>query len=74
MKSLHLVLKGTTSPVNVFIVPKSDHLAFNKNFSDKQLKGHTIKYNNSNIIVVSDNEESLEQWQNSITASINWST
>jgi len=74
MKSLHLVLKGANSPVNIFIVPASDHLAFNEDFADNQLKGHTIKYGQSNIIVVSDNQEPIEKWQNKIANSVSWST
>jgi hypothetical protein len=71
-KSLHLVFQGKTSPVTVFIVPKKEGIRFESTFGDTQYKGRSQAYSDNNIIVVSDEEESLLQWQNAINESVNW--
>ncbi|WP_206484644.1 DUF3379 family protein [Thalassotalea sp. G2M2-11] len=73
-KSLHLVFKGRSSPVNVFIVPDSEHLAFSKDFANDALSGFASQFNQSNIIVVGDKNEPLKQWQQKINQNIRWST
>jgi len=73
MKSLHLVYQGKTSPVTVFVVPKNDQLNFDSDFNDKQLFGSSLEFSHSNIIVVADKNESLDQWQQSISDTVNWS-
>lgn len=73
MKSLHLVYQGKTSPVTVFIVPKNEQLSFNADFNDKQLFGSSLEFSHSNIIVVADKNESLGQWQQNISDTVNWS-
>jgi hypothetical protein len=72
MKSLHLVFKGLTDVVTVFVVPKEEHLTFTDKFSDKTLKGESLSFENANIIVVSDKNESLSKWQNVIKNNITW--
>lgn len=74
MKSLHLVYQGKTSPVTVFIVPKNEDLSFTNDFQDKQYIGGSLAFNNSNIIVVADKNESIEKWQNNISQTVSWST
>lgn len=74
MKSLHLVYRGQTSPVNVFIVPDSEHLAFTKKFANKELNGIVDAFKHSNIIVVGDKQEPLKQWQEKINNNVRWST
>ncbi len=74
MKSLHLVFKGQSSPVNIFIVPESEHLALTKNFANDQLNGVVNQFKHSNIIVVGDKKEPLKQWQDKINGNIRWST
>lgn len=73
MKSLHLVYQGTTSPVTVFVVPKNEQLDFDATFNDQQLFGSSLEFKQSNIIVVADKNESLEQWQQGISDTVNWS-
>ena len=73
MKSLHLVYQGKTSPVTVFIVPKNEQLNFTDSFNDKALFGSSLEFNRSNIIVVGDKNESLGQWQQSISDTVSWS-
>lgn len=73
MKSLHLVFKGESSPVNIFIVPNSDHLEFSSSFQGEDLRGSAINFNKSNIIVVGDEAESLKQWQERIAKNVRWS-
>ena len=74
MKSLHLVYQGITSPVTVFVVPKNEELDFTSNFQDKQYIGGSIAFNDSNIIIVADKNESIEAWQNHISQTVSWST
>ena len=71
-KSLHLVFQGKSNPVTVFIVPKKDGVRFESSFGDSRYSGISQDHDENNIIVVSDDDESLQQWQNVINKSINW--
>jgi len=73
MKSLHLVFKGLTDTVTVFIVPKKEHLAFTDKFSDQNLQGESLAFKHTNILVVADKNESLTKWQRTISDNISWS-
>ena len=73
MKSLHLVFQGLTDTVTVFIVPKEEHLAFKNKFSDNKLHGESLGFEQANILVVADKNESLEVWQRNINDKISWS-
>ena len=72
-KSLHLVFQGKTSPVNVFIVPNNDDIEFNADFSNDNLQGRSLRFNQSNVIVVGDKQEPISQWQERINNNITWS-
>ncbi|MDO6444292.1 DUF3379 family protein [Colwellia sp. 1_MG-2023] len=74
MKSLHLVLKGQNSPVNIYVVPANDHLAYMKEFTNGELNGVVNDFKASQIIVVGDTQEPLKQWQEKINQNIRWST
>jgi len=73
MKSLHLVFKGVTDVVTVFIVPKEEHLTFTDKFSDEKLRGESLGFKDANILVVADKNESLAKWQQTISRNISWS-
>lgn len=73
IKSLHLVFQGKTSPVDVFVTPNTEQLAFSANFNDKNLHGTSLAFNQSSIIVVADKNESLAQWQTDINNTVVWS-
>ena len=73
MKSLHLVFKGLTDTVTVFIVPKKEHLAFTDKFNDNKLQGRSFAFKENNILVVADKNESLDNWQRTINNNISWS-
>lgn len=73
MKSLHLVFKGVTDTVTVFVVPKAEHLAFTNKFSDNNLQGESLGFKDANILVVADKNESLALWQRNIKNKISWS-
>jgi len=73
MKSLHLVYKGVTDTVAVFVVPKNEQLDFSATFEDKRLQGESIDFKGANIIVVADKNESISKWQQSISDNISWS-
>lgn len=72
MKSLHLVFKGLTDIVTVFVVPKEEHLAFTDKFSDEKLQGESLSFEYANVIIVADKNESLSQWQRIINDNISW--
>jgi len=72
MKSLHLVFQGKTDIVTVFVVPHNDSLTFESNFNDDKLIGRSQTFSKANVIVVADQNESLQQWQNAITDNIQW--
>lgn len=74
MKSLHLVFQGKTSPVTVFVVPDTEELAFTANFSTDELIGQSQHFEHTNIIVVGDKNESVQEWQNMINHKLNWNT
>ncbi|WP_448563891.1 DUF3379 family protein [Thalassotalea ganghwensis] len=73
MESLHLVFKGKSSPVNIYIVPNAAHLSFKAYFTDQQLQGMVKNYNQSNVIVVGDKEEPIEHWQQKLNQQLRWS-
>ena len=73
MESLHLIFRGKTSPVNVFIIPQNEHLTFSSSFANDKLKGLAQDFKNNQIIVVGDNTEPLKQWQDRIAKNIRWS-
>lgn len=74
MKSLHLVLRGEKSPVNVFIVPDNEQLSFSPTFSDQVLSGETLGFKGKNVIIVGDKSESLDYWRTTIKNNIQFST
>jgi len=73
MKSLHLVFKGITDTVTVFVIPKEEHLAFTSTFSDDNLQGESLSFKHANVLVVADKNESLSQWQRTVNDNISWS-
>ena len=72
-KSLHLVFQGQSSPVNVFILPDDKDIEFVANFANDKLQGRSLNFNHSNIIVVGDKKEPIQQWQDRVKKSITWS-
>jgi len=72
-KSLHLVFQGESSPVNVFIVPNDEDIEFNAKFANDRFEGRSLNFNHSNVIVVGDKKEPLQQWQERINNNITWS-
>lgn len=73
MKSLHLVYKGITDTVAVFVVPKNEQLDFSEHFEDEKLQGESIEFKDANIIVVADKNESISEWQKNISENVSWS-
>lgn len=74
MKSLHLVFQGKTSPVTVFVVPDNEELAFTANFATDKLTGQSQHFEHTNIIVIGDKNESVQEWQNKINQKVQWHT
>jgi hypothetical protein len=73
IKSLHLVYQGITSPVSIYVTPKNEQLAFSKTFHDSYFQGESIAYKESNIIIVADKNEPLNQWQQRIADNVSLS-
>ena len=74
MKSLHLVFRGKTSPVTVFVVPQNEDLAIESQFADEKFKGRAISYQNSNVVIIGDENEELTKWQENVEKNVRWST
>lgn len=74
IKSLHLVFQGENSPVTVFVIPHEDSLTVKNDFSDAKYDGKTIQYLQSNIVVITEKDESVNEWQSKINQNIEWST
>ncbi|QOL24434.1 DUF3379 domain-containing protein [Thalassotalea sp. LPB0316] len=74
MKSLHLVFKGETSPVTVFVIPQNDKLTIESQFADEKFRGRAVAYQRSNIVIIGDENEELTKWQESVETSVRWST
>ncbi|WP_286233173.1 DUF3379 family protein [Thalassotalea sediminis] len=74
MKSLHLVFRGKSSPVNIFVVPQSEHLSYRNTFNNKDYNGIVNSTQQSHVIVVGDKTEPLNQWQIKLQNSVRWST
>jgi len=73
MKSLHIVMRGESAPVNIFVVPNSEHLSFSESFSQGDLRGSANVYRNSKIIIVGDKSESIKTLQRKVNSNISWS-
>ena len=73
IKSLHLVFKGQHSPITVFVIPHDKTLTVANEFSDDKYRGKSIQYLQSNIVIIGEKNESLEQWQGKINDNIQWS-
>lgn len=74
VKSLHLVLKGQSSPVNIFIVPKNKYLKVSDYFENESMQGLVNNFYNNNIIIVGDKSEPLKKWQAQINQKVRIST
>ncbi|MBA6389382.1 DUF3379 domain-containing protein [Colwellia sp. BRX10-3] len=72
-KSLHLVFQGQSSPVNIFILPDDEDIKFIASFANDKLQGKSLNFNHSNIIVVGDKNEPIQQWQERVKKNITWS-
>lgn len=72
-KSLHLVFQGQASPVNMFILPNDKDIEFIASFANDKLQGRSLHFNHSNIIVVGDKKEPIEQWRERVNQNISWS-
>ena len=73
IQSLHLTFQGKSSPVTIFIVPANGDLEFSDFFSDDLLNGESLKFKDTNIIVVGDKNEPLQQWRENINKNISFS-
>ena len=73
LKSLHLVFKGQSSPVNIFIVPNNDYLNASDYFENSKMQGLVNNFANNKIIIVGDKREPLKDWQEQINKKVRWS-
>lgn len=73
IKSLHLVYKGQTAPVTVFVIPKDSGFKLLDQFNDNQFHGVAEQFKQAEVIVVGSKQEPLKQWQKNIETNISWS-
>ncbi|NTS77842.1 DUF3379 family protein [Catenovulum sp. SM1970] len=71
LKSLHLVMEGKNSKVTVFVLPKSELTGWQP-FEFKQYKGQSIRYDKADIIMIGENNESLEKLETKFNKNIEW--
>lgn len=72
IKSLHLVFKGEHSPITVFVIPHDNKLSVSSDFFDEKFQGKSIQYLQSNIVVVAEKDEQINQWYNRVNENIQW--
>jgi hypothetical protein len=73
IKSLHLVFKGENAPISIFVMPNDNDFKMSNSFSDDKFSGKTLMYRTSNVVVIGEKAESLNQWQQKIDENITWS-
>lgn len=73
MDSIHMVFEGKYDNVTVFLVPKSTHLKFTEQFGDDSVIGITHQYHQGDVIIMGNKKEPLQQWQQKIDQTIEWS-
>lgn len=74
IKSLHLVFQGENSPITVFVIPHENSLTAKNEFSDAKYDGKSIQYVQGNVVVITEKDESVSDWQSKINQNIEWST
>lgn len=66
----HLVIQGEHERVHVFIVPPERALAEVRRFSDSQYHGEIVPMTLNHLVVVSENNENIDQMAKKIQASL----
>lgn len=73
IKSLHLVFKGETAPVNVFVVPERTEVSFTSAFEDNRYHGSSMRMGDNHVIVVGEKNEEVQKWRDNLSNSTQWS-
>lgn len=63
VKSLHMVIEGEYGKVTVFVVPHKDNQKLQQQFSDGQYQGRGMDLQQASLIMVGDNQQSLQKIQ-----------
>lgn len=61
IKSLHMIIKGKTGLINLFVVPDDKSQALKENFNKNNLVGTSFLLASAKIIIVGDNKEEISQ-------------
>ena len=72
VKSLHVVLEGESSPVTVFFVPSGSGMKTNNPFSDGEFQGESVQFQQADMLIVTDKEDSVDNWREKLSTSIKW--
>jgi hypothetical protein len=59
IKSLHMIIKGKTGLINLFVVPDDKNQEFKEDFSNDYLVGTSFLLASAKIIIVGDNREEI---------------
>lgn len=66
VKSLHMVIEGEYGKVTVFVVPHRDNQTLQQQFSDGQYQGRGMDLQQASLIMVGDNQQSLQKIQDKL--------
>jgi len=72
VRSLHVVLQGEEHPVTVFFVPSDSGMKHSGRFSDNEFQGEGIKLQQTDMLIVTDKDDSVDEWRTKLTKSIKW--
>lgn len=71
-KSLHIVMEDQGKDVTVFVVPKEAGLENDQNASLNGYSGTSYSSKNADIVVVSDNVTTSNNWTQKLTTALTW--
>jgi hypothetical protein len=63
IKSLHMIIRGKTGLVNLFVVPDNKSKELEEDFSNDELIGTSFLLSSAKIIIVGDDKEDVSQLQ-----------
>lgn len=72
VRSLHVVLQGENHPVTVFFVPPGSGMKNTDAFSDGEFQGESIQFEQADMLIVTDKDDSVNNWRRKLSNAIEW--
>ncbi|WP_088332005.1 DUF3379 domain-containing protein [Lacimicrobium sp. SS2-24] len=66
VKSLHMVIEGEHGKVTVFVIPHKDNQTLEARFNDRQYQGRGMALQQANLILVGEDQQSLQKVQDKL--------